>query len=63
MSKIIFVKNSEDVEKFQFEVFKSKPIERTDDGKIIEQTNDEADEIMQRKNLSIEQAIRCLRIS
>ena len=36
MSKIIFVKNSPEVEKYQYEVFKSKPLERNEDGKLIE---------------------------
>ena len=35
MSKIIFVKNQEDVQKYNYEVFKAKPIEKNEDGKDI----------------------------
>lgn len=36
MSKVIFVKNSSDVDKYTYEVFKSKPLERSEDGKALE---------------------------
>lgn len=64
MSKIIFVNNSFDNVSSDFEVFKAKPIDRNEEGQQIQDTADgDVDEIMIRKSLDIEQAIRCVRVS
>ena len=62
MSKIVFVKNSDDVVQQQYDVFKAKPIDRHEDGRNIETTGGtadeddegELDEIATRANLSIQ---------
>lgn len=41
MSKIVFVKNADELAKHNFDVFKAKPIDRNDDGSQI-QHNEEA---------------------
>jgi len=35
MSKILFVKNEEETEKYDFDVFKAKPINLTEEGKEL----------------------------
>ena len=52
MSKIIFVKNSEDMYKYNFDVFKAKPLDRNEEGAEIQGVTESAehDEIMVRKN-------------
>lgn len=63
MSKIIFVKNAEEMQKWNFEVFKAKPLDRTEDGSAIQADDGEMDDIQMRKSQDIEQAIRCLRLT
>lgn len=51
MSKIVFVKNSEDVLSQNFEVFKAKPMDRNEEGVQINTVADgDVDEILLRKN-------------
>jgi len=59
MSKIIFVKNTEDLTKHNFDVFKAKPLDKMEDGSQMQ----EVEEIAIRKAQDVEQAIRCLRLS
>lgn len=35
MSKIIFVKNSDESSKLNYDIYKAKPLDRTEDGKQI----------------------------
>ena len=58
MSKIIFVKNAEDLAKHHFDVFKAKPLDRAEDGSLLQD-----EDIQIRKAQDVEQAIRCLRLS
>ena len=41
MSKIVFVKNPDELAKHTFDVFKAKPLDKTEDGEPI-QDNEEA---------------------
>jgi hypothetical protein len=49
MSKIIFVNNSEELEKYTYDVFKAKPTDRNEEG--VETTDEE---ILMRKNQDVE---------
>ena len=55
MSKIIFVKNIDEIKPYNFDVFRAKPLERNEDGQQIKSENDgDYDEIMMRKSQDIE---------
>ena len=56
---MIFVGNSEELLKQNYDVFKAKPMDRDEEGQEIQ--NDE--DILLRRSLDVEQAIRCFRIS
>ena len=64
MSKILFVKNSDELRASDFEVFKAKPADRDEEGQRIQnEDGGDFDEVAMRKSQDIEQAIRCLRLS
>lgn len=66
MSKIIFVNNSDDVISQNYDVLKSKPIDRNDEGQELtkmSQSSEVLSDILIRRNLDIEQNIRCFSLS